>query len=343
MWGHVMGRRTRAWHILQGSKAEALLAVDHYNTTGEQRSFEAFVVHMHLAWLYLLLAEFKRPGQTVDTRHWTESKPRRLIRVDGEPKTWELAKCVAVRWPNASDPVRLNLEFFVGLRNKIEHRYQERIGVAVSGHSQALIINYERELVEAFGTEESLAAQLRFPVFLSSLTPEGMDAIKRVRARLPANATRYLVDFYGDLDEAIAKDPRFEFRINLVPQLGPRASADLAIKFVSADNLTADQREVVASFNSGIIATKIKHQPVKNLGLMRPKKAQEAVQAAVGKFSMPDFTNAWKREGIRPPNGAPDPAATDAKYCAWDEASEIYVYTEAWVRHLIKQRQLGDK
>jgi hypothetical protein len=67
-------------------------------------------------------------------------------------------------------PVRLNLEFFVGLRNKIEHRYQERIGVAVSGHSQALIINYERELVEAFGTEESLAAQLRFPVFLSSLT-----------------------------------------------------------------------------------------------------------------------------------------------------------------------------
>ena len=33
-----------------------------YNDPTEHRSFEGFVVHMHLAWVYLLHAEFEREG-----------------------------------------------------------------------------------------------------------------------------------------------------------------------------------------------------------------------------------------------------------------------------------------
>lgn len=39
-----------------------------YNDPAETRAFEAFVVHMHLAWLYLLHAEFLRDG--TDFRYW---------------------------------------------------------------------------------------------------------------------------------------------------------------------------------------------------------------------------------------------------------------------------------
>jgi uncharacterized protein DUF3644 len=77
---------------------------------------------MHLAWLYLLHAELTRAG--VNFRYWTTvGKVRRLIKVDGEPKQWELTRCVEERWPNEKEPVRANLGFFIGLRNKIEHRY----------------------------------------------------------------------------------------------------------------------------------------------------------------------------------------------------------------------------
>ncbi len=152
-----MDRRTREWHILQAAKAEALLAVEFYNTTGERRSLEAFVVHMHLAWLYLFHAELVSKG--VDFRYWERRHGgrERLVRVDGEPKTWDLARCVEDRWSNENDPIRRNLDFFIGLRNRIEHRYQEAIGLAVAGHAQAMILNFENELVAAFGTAEGLA------------------------------------------------------------------------------------------------------------------------------------------------------------------------------------------
>ena len=104
-----MGRRTRAWHMVQASMAEALLAVELYNTSGGRRSLEAFVVHMHLAWLYLLHAEFLRDG--VDFRYWEQrtDRRRRLVRIDGEPKTWELARCARQRWPLDNDPIHRRL------------------------------------------------------------------------------------------------------------------------------------------------------------------------------------------------------------------------------------------
>ena len=83
-----MGRRTRVWHMVQASKAEALLAVEFYNTTGERRSLEAFVIHMHLAWLYLLHAEFLRDD--IDYRYW-ETRPdgqHRRLAASRSSQTW---------------------------------------------------------------------------------------------------------------------------------------------------------------------------------------------------------------------------------------------------------------
>lgn len=330
-----MARRTRIWHMVQASKAEALIAVDHYNTNAERRSLEAFVVHMHLAWLYLLHAEFTRDG--VDFRYWDDRfRPPRLHRIDGEPKTWEVAKCASHRWRDVHDPIRLNLEFFIGLRNKIEHRYQERIGLAVAGHAQALLLNYEVELTGQFGPEESLSTQLRFPVYLSSLTPEGVAAVKRLRAKLPANATRYINDFHAGLAEEIAADSRFEFRVNLIPQLGPKTDADLAINFVRAEDLTPAQKAAFGA-GAGVVATRVKLQPVQNRGLLRPAQAVAKIADSIPGFTMADFVWAWKHFGVRPPAGDPNPSATDERYCVYDEPHHDYLYTDAWIRKVIRR------
>lgn len=80
-----------AWQsMLRASKDEALLAVELYNSRRQPRRLEPFYVHMQLAWLYLLHAKFRRDG--IDFRH---RRNGRLVRVDGELKTWELARCVA--------------------------------------------------------------------------------------------------------------------------------------------------------------------------------------------------------------------------------------------------------
>jgi hypothetical protein len=49
-------------YTLQASKSEACLAIDLYNRSSSERSLEGFIVHMNLAWLYLLHARFMRPA-----------------------------------------------------------------------------------------------------------------------------------------------------------------------------------------------------------------------------------------------------------------------------------------
>jgi Domain of unknown function (DUF3644) len=111
-----MAARPKWWHMLHGSRREALLAVDLYNRAAAERSLEGFVVHMHMAWLYLHHARFLRDG--VDYRYRHDNG--RFVRVDGEIKTWELARCLREAFPTDSDPVRANVEFFIKVRNKID-------------------------------------------------------------------------------------------------------------------------------------------------------------------------------------------------------------------------------
>jgi hypothetical protein len=158
-----MPRPARWRSAFSAARDEATLAVRLYNDPGQSRAFEGFVVHMHLAWLYLLQARFAREG--IDFRYRRSDDPRRFVVVDGEHKRWELARCAEERWADENDPVRRNLEFFVALRNRIEHRHastDRNLGLSVSGHAQAHLLNFEDELVATFGTRYSLAETLGF-------------------------------------------------------------------------------------------------------------------------------------------------------------------------------------
>ena len=93
-----MARPANWWYTLQAGRREALLAVDLDNRVASVRSLEGFVVHMHLAWLYLLHAKFDRDG--LDYRY--RKTNGHFVRVDGEVKTWELARCVVEAFPDDS-------------------------------------------------------------------------------------------------------------------------------------------------------------------------------------------------------------------------------------------------
>jgi hypothetical protein len=323
------------------SREEAQLAVRLYNDPAEARSFEAFVVHMHLAWLYLLHAELTRDG--VDFRYWrTQGRTRRLERVDGEPKRWDLAASVRYCWPDEKDPVRANLAFFIGLRNKIEHRYarqQEALTAAVGGHAQALLLNYEEELTGQFGADSSLATRLRFPVFVGSFTDEGERTLRRLRAQLPATLRTFIAQYDAGLDESITRDPRYEFRLRVLQELAPKDPDSLAVQFTRFDDLTDEQRTTVEAIGKkGYVVVRERKRPVVGHGLLKPTVAAKAVQEQIPfVFSTGHFTNAWKSWGVRPPVGDPHPEKTEERYCIYDERHKDYGYTEAYVAKLVRE------
>ncbi len=325
--------------MVEASRQEALQAADHYNRPKRDRSLEGFLVHMHIAWLYLLHARFKRDG--IDYRYW---KGRRLDRIDGEPKTWELRRCIQERW-SANDPVRKNLELTIALRNKIEHRYQEAISAVTSGYAQALLLNYEEEITATFGNKYSLGDELRFPVFVGTFTRDGVAKILDAQRQAPSKIKKFLADFDASLDPSIAQDPRYEFRIHLVPKTGPKTEADMSVTFVREEDLTEEQRETLTDVGrGGTVLIREKQRAVANADNLKPKAVVEAVQASIPfEFHMGHFVAARRRLQARPPHGSPHPERTDEKYCVYDAPHRDYVYTPAFVKKIVGEADTEEK
>jgi hypothetical protein len=305
--------------MLRAAKDEALLAVHAYDDPRQPRWLEAFYVHMHLAWHYLLLAKLKRDH--IDVRLRTpDGKLERGT--DGEPRTWDLSRCVAEEWP-AHHPVRRNLELSLALRQRIEHRTAglEAIAVRTAGYLQAMLVNFEALLLDAFGASESIGDQLRFPVFVDAITAGRGDEGARRRRPVPAPVEQLLEGFEAGLDPELLQDQRYELRIRLVPQLGPKAEHDAAVTFVREEDLTPEQREALAT-----------------LGLLRPAAAAAAIEARIPfKFGpSSEFPRAWRALGVRPPAGDPNPERTDERYCTYDEPHRDYLYTAAFVDKVVR-------
>lgn len=333
--------RPRRWTApLTAARDEAALAVHLYNSTREPRAFEGFVVHMHIAWLYMLHARFLRDG--VDFRYRDRENPRRFIRVDGEYKRWELGRCVEERWTDPQHPVRKNIEFFIGLRNRIEHRHlhaDTELALAVSGHAQATLLNFEEELTTSFGAEYSLATLLRFPVFIGSFTTDGTEALTKLRNKLPADLRRFIAEFHDGLTDELASDPRFELRLRIVLEQVQRGSDVLAIQFTRWADMTDEEKRVVAELGKrGQAIVREQRRPVVGHGLLKPYEAERQVAAAIPfVFNSNHFLRARQIKGIRPATGDAHPERTNETYCIYDEFSQSYGYTKAWVKYLIKK------
>lgn len=315
------------------------LAVRLYNDPIEPRAFEAFVVHMHVAWLYLLHAQFSRDN--IEIRYRDLKNPRRFVVVDGEHKRWELAKCVEERWTDPDDPVRRNLEFFIALRNRVEHRHDQadrHLSEAVSGHAQALLLNFEREITSAFGEKHSMATVLRFPMFVGTFTSAGERALVSLRERLPSALKRFIAEYHSVLPESVSGDDRFELRLNVVLQQVSKGDDVLAIQFTRWDDMSEEERAAAELLGKrGHTIVREQTRRVVGRGLLRPSEAQQCVSDAVPfVFNSHHFLRAWQIKGIRPRHGDAHPERTDEKYCIYDELSRSYGYTEAWVKWLVR-------
>jgi hypothetical protein len=330
-----MAPRSRAWHILQTAKQEALLAVDLYNRANRDRSLEGFIVHMSIAWLYLCHAIFTQKG--VDFRYWEKVDGRkRLKRENGEPLTWDLRRCLRELYSDENDPVRRNVEFFIAFRNMIEHRHARMAEPVVAGRAQSLILNFESKLTAEFGTTEGLGSSLRLPIFLSSLTEDAQAAVKKAYKLLPVRLTNFIAAYDAALPEEIRNHPHYEFRLYLLPQQGPKSQADAALRFVRLEDYTDAERERI---EQGLVVVRNRDAGTPLSDYYRATEVAKAVQERIPwTFNVfAHHTPAWQFFKIRCKEGDDDPTKTDRRYCEYIRALGQWVYTKAWIDLLVKE------
>ena len=55
----------------------------------------------------------------------------------GDKKTWAIGDCLREHFGEGNPPVRKSIDFIIGLRNKIEHRYVPGIDAHVASGREA--------------------------------------------------------------------------------------------------------------------------------------------------------------------------------------------------------------
>jgi hypothetical protein len=241
-----------AIHV-EKARDSALLAVETYNRPSTRFRSGGYIVLMCIAWTALFHAIFFKRGAKPFYRKKTHRRHFEIV--DGDRKAWELSQCLAAFWGPQNPPVRTNLEFFVKLRNKVEHRSMPGFDIDIFGECQALLFNFEDLLVGEFGERYALNECLSLALQFSCHRNENQRAaIRKLHKSLAKDVVSYINAFRSSLSTEQLQDMQFSYKVFLFPKPANReAGADLAVEFVKYD---PNNPQEMARINSAVALIK---------------------------------------------------------------------------------------
>ena len=320
---------------LEKCRASAIAAVDVYNRPGPRFRTAHYVVLIVMAWTALFHAiYYKRSENPWHKKKGKSSKGDRYIRVDGDPKHWELAECLKQYFSGNNPPERKNLEFLIGLRNKIEHRHLPDLDAGLYGECQAALLNLEQLINSEFGPAFAISEQLAVALQCTGvIPPEKKKAAKALATAAAKSVKEYVETFRGGLPSSTLNSTKYSFNVFLVPKVvNKKELADASVTFVKMDEGNKDEFERMEKLN---VLIKEKHIPIANLGLHKPRQVVEAVNEKLPhRFTTNAHSRAWRHYKVRPGVEAAKPDQTLGQYCVYDKAHNDYLYTDAWVAKL---------
>ncbi|MET4569825.1 DUF3644 domain-containing protein [Rhodanobacter soli] len=323
---------------LEKCQLATLAAVDAYNRPGRKFRTAQFLVMIVIAWTALFHAIYYRRN----IKPWYKLRNGRFERVDGDPKHWDLSQCLKQYYVAATPPERKNLEFLIGLRNKIEHRHLPELDASLYGECQATLLNLEELLVSIFGAKYSVAEQLAVSLQFSSVVPPEKKRAARALAVNNARSVKdYIETFRGNLPAAVLNSMKYSFNVFLVPKVANRESAaDASVEFIKINEASPEELKRLEKLN---VLIKEKKIPIANLDLYKPSfVVQKINQECRHIVSQNAHSDAWRHFGVRPPSGGPRPEHCRTEYCVYDEAHRDYLYTQAWINKCVQAFSSAD-
>lgn len=336
----ILRKGSKTKNILESSIESALLAVEIYNKPRTSFRVENYIMLMILAWTKLLHAHF---NNTIGDKYYIKDKSGKYVKIDGEKKTWEISRCIK-KYEKLSPPEKANLELFIRLRNKIEHRHvaKETFDILLFGECQALLYNYEKHLVALFGEEYSINENLAFSLqFSKVLTKEQREAQKKLLSTEVRDLVDFIEKYKSELTDEVFNSQEYSIKLIAIPKVANSNRNDLSVEFIPWDSLNNEEREEVKKLNA-IIKDKIIKVEALNTQRYKPKiVVSKVVEAGVSSFNSAQHTNCWKVFTVRPPGNSSNPFETISKFCLYDEPHGDYLYTQDWIDFLVQSFRSG--
>src|SRR6202162_2285370 len=165
----------RARGGLEKARDSGTLAVEVYNKPAVKFKSGGYITLMVIAWTSLFHAVFFKRK----LKPFYRKESGRFVKIEGDFKYWELDECLNQYFKtDTGNPVRKNLEFFIPLRNKIEHRSMPELDASIFGECQAMLLNFDEMLEKEFGTKYCLRECLSFALQLFPTSENLANAVK---------------------------------------------------------------------------------------------------------------------------------------------------------------------
>jgi len=241
--------------------------------------------------------------------------------------------------------VKINLDFFIKLRNKIEHRTidKEEIGIIIFGECQSLLYNFENELIKLFGKDYALNESLAYSLqFIRFRTKKQKEASKQLLSSEYREIKDFIHKYRDILKPDIFSTQEFSIKLIQVPKIGNSGRNDLAIEFVNWNAISEEDRKKYDKLTTIVKDRVIKTEAI-NPSKVKPGKVVDEVKEKCRiTFSHADHKYILAIFSIRPykefePDQ--DPFETNTKYCHYDESHIDYLYQECCIEFLISNIQ----
>ncbi len=267
-------------------------------------------------------------------KYYHKDNSGKYIKIGGEYKYWELGFCID-EFGKLESSIEANLKFFIGLRNKIEHRHidQKEIDILIFGECQSLLYNYESTLTDLFGEEYAINENLAYSLQFSLMrTREQKRSSKSVLSNELKNVKNYINNYRTSLSDEVFNSQEYSVKLMQVPKVSNTNRSDLAIEFVNWNSLSSTDKSNYDQLISIIKDKRILTEAVntdryKPIDVIKEVKKicnisinQHAHRCLYYAFSVrPTFLDSAVKED------------TISKYCLYDSTHNDYVYTKEWV------------
>lgn len=323
----------------------ALLAVETYNKPAVKFKSGGYIVLMYIAWTSLLHAVFYRKKM----KPIYKEKNGRYKKIKGEIQYWELSTCVA-KYFIENDPIRKNLEFFIPLRNKIEHKFLPELDSNIFAECESLLLNFDKIVEKEFGLKYCLRESLSFALQLFPSSETLRSATKSNKDY--ESVLSFINQYRSSISTDVLNTGEYAFKAFLIQVANHKSKDALPVQFYPYDKMTDEEKRKVERIAAMI---KEKHIPVANDDKIKPGAVVELVQKALGnksivkgkkkvdKFNSTTHTLCWKKYKVRPESNSQHPELTDSRYCVYDSMNKNYGYTQAWVDFLVEKMSDEDE
>ncbi len=338
-------RKGKTKHLLESGIDCALIAVELYNKPRAPFRVETYITNMIMAWTKVFHAHF---NNTIGPKYFYKKRgSNRYEIIDGERKAWELKTCIR-KYNKLSNAVKANLEFFIKLRNKIEHRHidKDSIGTIIFGECQSLLNNFEDFVVKCFGEQYAINESLAFALQFSQLrTAKQQKASKTLLSREVTQLKDFVKKYRESLDDETFNSQEYSIKLVSVPKISNANRNDLAVEFVNWNSISNEDK---AKYSRLLAIIKERHvvREVINSGRLKAGEvvARVFAESQIQNFNHYDHKCLYAMFSVRPYGVEKDqnPFNTDTQYCHYDEAHDDYLYKDEWPSFIIDQINLGN-